>query len=470
MKLILKIYTGNSLPSVEERKYLSTSDPVVIEKLEERDHAALGINPARWMRCNAQLRRRRTPPTTCGALWNDTIQYAFQTRAWQELGFNNQDQSFLLTQIFRQKDQEWIDILNRLKLGNLNPYTIEYMKKLKRPLFPEGGIIPTKLYTHRNDADYENSREFNKLNAKVYTFGAIDNGEIDFEDRDPPRIRQMNGRELGEEKFFNDLQCPRELQLKFGAQVMLLSNLEPLAGLVNGSRGIVKGYRPVDRQTFVALFASKTRTASTKKILSPVDDDEDDDPAGSINKYRKKVSEIEQKKQQEDSAKFLFDRLLFQQRENGPPSGSKSTSTERRELTVELPMVLFSPIKSSSAAPTPTNPIVIPPVLWDYTMNKWNQKDGAMKVTLSRIQIPLGLAWATTIHKSQGMTLDWVSVNYQKAFAPGQAYVGLSRCISPMGLQILGALGSGDRKLEDVFTVDPRVKAFYKGMGMDVSG
>ena len=467
MKLILKIYTGNSLPLVEERKYLSTSDPAVIEKLEERDHAALGIDPTRWMRCNAQLRRRRMPPTTCGTLWNDTIQYAFQTCAWEELGFNNRDQSFLLTKVFRQKDQEWIDILNRLKLGNLDSHTIEYMENLKRPLFPDGGIIPTKLYTHRNDADYENSREFSKLKAKVYTFGAIDIGEVEFEDSDPPRKRQMNERELGEEKFFNDLQCPRELQLKFGAQVMLLSNLDPLAGLVNGSRGVVKGYRPVDRQTFVALFASKMRAASTKKMLFPVDDDEDDDPAGSINKYRKKVSEAEQKRKQEDSAKDLFDLLLAQQSKNGPPSGSQSTSTEHRESIVELPMVLFSPIKSSSAAPTPANPIVIPPVLWDYTMNKWNQKDGAMKVTLSRIQIPLALAWATTIHKSQGMTLDWVSVNYQKAFTPGQAYVGLSRCISPMGLQILG---SGGRKMEDVFTVDPRVKAFYKAMGMDISG
>ncbi|RPB25600.1 hypothetical protein L211DRAFT_806153, partial [Terfezia boudieri ATCC MYA-4762] len=155
-------------------KYLSTSDPAVREKLDERDHAGLGIDPTRWMRCNAQLRRIRMPPTTCGALWNDTIQYAFQTCAWEELGFNNRDQSFLLTKIYRQKDKEWIDILNKLKLGYLNSHTIEYMEKLKRPLFPEGGIIPTKLYTHRNDADSENSKEFNKLKAKVYTFGAID--------------------------------------------------------------------------------------------------------------------------------------------------------------------------------------------------------------------------------------------------------------------------------------------------------
>lgn len=466
MRLILEIYTGNSLPLPEERKYLPISDPAVTEELGKRDHTVLGIDPRRWMKCTTQFRRGWA---TCGTLWNDTIQYAFQTLAWAELGFNNRDQPFLLTKVFRQKDQEWVDILNKLKLGNLNSHTIAYMDRLKRPLFPTGGIIPTKLYTHRNDAECENNREFSKLKAKVYTFGAIDKGEIVFEDSEclPPKKRRMDERELREEKFFNDLQCPRELQLKFGAQVMLLSNLEPLAGLANGSRGVVCGYRPVDKKTFVSLFASKIRTGTAKENFLTADDDEDEDDTGIFFRYRKKVSE---KQQQEDSAKDLFNNLLAQQRIDGPPSGSRSTNSEGREPTVELPMVRFAPIISSSAAPTPTNPVVIPPVLWDYTMNRWHARDGALTITLSRIQIPLALAWATTIHKSQGMTLDWVSVNYQKAFAPGQAYVGLSRCRSPMGLQIIENLGSGSRRLEDVFTVDPRVKAFYKRLGMDVSG
>lgn len=75
--------------------------------------------------------------------------------------------------------------------------------------------------------------------------------------------------------------------------------------------------------------------------------------------------------------------------------------------------------------------LIVAPETWSI------ENDGA-KVLASYTQIPLCLAWAITVHKSQGMTLEAAEMDLSQTFEKGQGYVALSRLKSLEGLRLLG--------------------------------
>jgi len=83
-----------------------------------------------------------------------------------------------------------------------------------------------------------------------------------------------------------------------------------------------------------------------------------------------------------------------------------------------------------------TPPTIVEPYTWEnkqYTMDK-GSNEIKEKIKGTFVHFPIKLAWAITIHKSQGLTFEKAIIDVSQAFAPGQVYVALSRLVALDGL------------------------------------
>ncbi|MBI9088404.1 MAG: helix-turn-helix domain-containing protein [Desulfobacterium sp.] len=111
--------------------------------------------------------------------------------------------------------------------------------------------------------------------------------------------------------------------------------------------------------------------------------------------------------------------------------------------------------------PGETEEIVVDPVDWEnikYTVNE-ETKEIQEDIIGKFRQFPLKLAWAITIHKSQGLTFEKAVIDAEAAFAHGQTYVALSRCKTLEGIVLRSPIPShGIDTDESVLCFDERVR------------
>ncbi len=133
------------------------------------------------------------------------------------------------------------------------------------------------------------------------------------------------------------------------------------------------------------------------------------------------------------------------------------TATERRYFNGKIGRITgIDEDMISVRCPGDANEIYVAPAEWNnvkYSLNE-ESKEIEEQVLGLFVQYPLKLAWAITIHKSQGLTFERAIIDAQAAFACGQVYVALSRCKSFEGIVLRSRINPSNVK------TDPVVKDF----------
>lgn len=167
------------------------------------------------------------PPVSKDSGRCPTPDFCFLSSTWRDLALR----TVRLTRVFRQADAAFTQILNELRMARLSPASLEALRARVQPPPKDLSVPPTKLRSLNREVDAENSRNLAALPGQIVEFEAMDTGEA--------------------QHLLNGCIAPKTLQLKVGAQVILVKNVDPRKRLVNGSRGVVKQIDPVGDRVYV---------------------------------------------------------------------------------------------------------------------------------------------------------------------------------------------------------------------------
>ena len=334
--------------------------------------------------------------------------FCFESNVWKYAIHK----TILLQQVFRQTDNELIDLLNGIRMGNTSGDTIKLIKKFEAPVEYDDGIEPTELYPTRREVELSNKRRLERLPGYEILYKAVD--------FIPPNINS---------NILNNVMAEKEIKLKEDAQVMMLKNIDDT--LVNGSLGRV------------LFFCTSALFLEASKIFPDLSDPEvvqdmrcvcraiGVPPSGRSSDLQRDINLRPTNRQ--EVLNFLLDKAS--KIVNGPGILS----------TIMFPVVKFIDKQDIRGYQIK---LVEPE---EFSVGE-TEKDSAV-----RKQLPLMLCWAISIHKSQGQTIDRLKVDLKRTFESGQVYVALSRAVSKDRLQITNF---DPHKIK----VNEKVKDFYQNL------
>ena len=180
------------------------------------------------------------------------------------------------------------------------------------------------------------------------------------------------------------VRTPDELTLKIGAKVMFVKNIPDLS-VCNGTMGEVVKFVAINdkNEPMPKHDASQTDASLTESLTSKPND------------------------------------ALVKQTEEEPKEDD--TKADEKQIKTKYPVIRLNTGREVIATP-----------------EQWVVEDEIGLPLATYWQVPLSLAWAITVHKSQGMTLDAAEIDLRNTFELGQGYVALSRLTDLAGLKLLG--------------------------------
>jgi ATP-dependent DNA helicase PIF1 len=166
---------------------------------------------------------------------DEPTRFAFESEAWKE-GIQTIVE---LTQIQRQKDEVFQKILTEARRGALTSESCATLRSREGLDWKGNKIKPTLLFPRRAEVELINETNIKALKGARHTYKA----RLVYDGKMPAGfIETDEGFQQALQKFDADAAYSTQLELVQDAQVMLIANVDPDAGLVNGSRGYIVGF------------------------------------------------------------------------------------------------------------------------------------------------------------------------------------------------------------------------------------